>query len=367
MPRHLVLLALLAGCSTQEAQPPAPSPPPEPVAAPRPRGVVLIIGDGTATSHLSAAQVHKGAPIAWHRFDVLGLQTTSSADHLLTDSAAAATALATGHKTNNGHVGVDPAGAPLQSVLHAAEARGLATGVVVTSRVTHATPAAFVAHQPDREDEEAIANDFLAVELDVVIGGGRDRFDQRADGQQLSQALTGRGVHVVDGLDAILASDKLPLYGFIAPGKPPKVMEGRAGQLAQTSTHAFKLLSADPEGFFLLVEGSQVDWAGHDNDGPWMLEELLDLDQTVAAVLDAAGSRDDVLVIATGDHETGGVDLLDAEDDPKRMRLAWNTDDHSATMVPVFAKGPGAERFGGLYDNTDIARRIAELLELTLP
>lgn len=355
-----LLAALLAGCPAPAPPAPAPSPTPPP----GPRGVVLIIGDGTATSQLSAGQVHKGAPLAYARFDVLGLQTTSSADHLLTDSAAAATAIATGHKTRNGYVGVDPDGAPLRSILHAAEDRGLATGVVVTSRVTHATPASFIAHQPDRRDEEAIARDFLAVDLDLVIGGGRDKFDRRADGERLTEQLTGRGVTVLDGLDAVLAASTLPLYGFVHHGAPPKVTEGRKGELPATAAHALRLLAAQPNGFFLLIEGSQVDWAGHDNDGPWMLEELLDLDDTVAAVLDAAGALGDVLVIATGDHETGGFDLLATEEEPLKLTFGWNTDDHSATMVPVFAKGPGAERFGGMYDNTDIARRIAELLRL---
>ncbi len=361
------MLGAWLGCTGAKQAEVAPSELLTPTPRSTPRGVVLVIGDGMGLAQLSAADHALQMPLAVADFDHVGLQRTGSSTHAVTDSAASATAMASGQRTKNGAVGVDADDQPLTSVLHLAEAKGLSTGVVATSTLTHATPAAFVAHHPVRYEEQAIAADFLDVQLEVAIGGGRTHFDEREDGRVLTDELSKAGVTVVNGIDAITTVDAPPLYGFLGGKDPGKAGEGREGQLHRAAVHAFDLLAANEAGFFLMVEGSQVDWAGHANDATWLLEEMADLNLAVDGLQQRAAARGDVLMVVTADHETGGLSLLPAEGDPQGTRLTFATDGHSAAMVPVFATGPGSEAFSGIYDNTEIAERIAAALGLELP
>ncbi len=331
--------------------------------AARPRNVVLVIGDGYGLSQITAARVARGGPLALERFAVVGLQQTWSANALVTDSAASATAMAAGVKTDNGVIGMAPDGRAVPSVLHRAEAAGWATGVVATSRITHATPAAFVAHQPDRHEEEAIAADFLDVELEVMIGGGADRFSAREDGRDLLAELQSAGVAVVRSAEAAAAVPvEQRLAWFIAEGKPERARERPPHQLGDAAELAIARLQADPEGFLLVLEGSQIDWGGHYNHTPWMLTEALELDEAIGRVLDATAAAGDTLVVVTADHETGGFALHDGDLATGEVVGRYVSHRHTATMVPVFATGPGAEAFAGVYDNTALHDRLVELL-----
>ncbi len=329
-----------------------------------PRNIVLVIGDGMGLAQISAAHSLR-SQLALGRFPVIGLVATASADELVTDSAAAATALASGHKTRNQAIGIDPAGRPLPNLVERARARGMATGLVVTSRITHATPAAFVAHVPHRREETRIAEQLANSGVELLFGGGRDMFlprlqgGQRKDGKNLLQRLA-RSHHLANDAKSFARLDSLPAVALLAMQALP-----RAGQrpvpLAQMTTKALELLARDEDGFFLMVEGSQIDWAGHRNDARWVVQETLDLDSTVAHVLDFAQRDGNTLVLVTADHETGGL-ALEGRASEQELEIDFTTHGHTASLVPLFAFGPGATLFAGILDNTDIGQRLLELI-----
>ncbi len=341
----LILTGLLA--TAPAAEPPA-----------VPRHVVFVIADGMGLTQISAARARKGTPMFWETAEAVGLQSTWSTE-LVTDSAAGATAMACGIKTDNGRIGQAPDGTPCTTLMEEAITAGRGTGVVVTSRVTHATPASFLAHHPSRRDEPAIARQVLGVPVDVLIGGGRDMFP--ADKHALA-IWRERKVTVFDGTANILAHDKTPLIGFTFEGSPPPAAQ--RGPTAPLALHALNLIDDDPQGAFLLVEASQVDWGGHANQAAWVMDEIDDLDDLLRAVVKAGG--DDTLVVLTADHETGGLSLLGGSRTGGPVQTQFATDHHSAAYVPVYAWGPGAAAFTGVYDNTDLHAKLRAALGLGL-
>jgi alkaline phosphatase len=249
----------------------------------------------------------------------------------------------------------------VNSILHQAEAEGLATGLVATAAITHATPAAFIAHEPSRNNYEAIAADFLDTEIDVFIGGGRDHFAEREDGRNLLEELKVKGYEVVldpEALDEVeagkLAASLAPIH--IAPASE------RGDMLEKATTTAMRLLSANPEGFFLMIEGSQVDWGGHAGSTVRVVEEMLDFDRALGLVLAYAALDGETLVVVTSDHETGGMAILEGDETSGRVKAAFSTGGHTGLMVPVFAYGPGAGAFTGYMDNTELNRRLRAAL-----
>lgn len=362
--RFAVLFAL-QGCVIPRTW--TPEGPPHAVGAPlapvvgAPRNVVLVIGDGMGLSQVSAGRLANGGALNLDRFPVTGLVDTTSASGAITDSAAGATAYATGVRTHNGLVGVDATGEPVETLVEWAAGRGMATGLVATSRITHATPASFAAHVPDRGAEEAIATQMAEAPVDLMIGGGRDRFapESRSDGTDLLAVLQASGRAVVTGLDDA-RSASLPLVALL----DEKALAGaprRGPVLADAAALAVEKLASDPDGFFLMVEGSQIDWAGHVNHVPWLVEEVLDLDRALAPILAFAEARGDTLVLVTADHETGGLALKHAEAG-ERVTGRFVTHHHTAPMVPLYAYGPGAEAFSGTYANTGVHARILSAL-----
>lgn len=334
----------------------------------QPRRVILLIGDGMGTSQLTAAQVLLGQ-LEVAACPVVGLVTTHSANALVTDSAAAGTALATGTKTNNGTIALSPDGQRLTTALEVAEAGGKATGLVASCSLTHATPASFAAHVPNRKDDQSIAAQMATSGVDVLFGGGWAWFAPRGtDGSKRSDdadplaQLRQRMPIVRDG-QALAALDQVDAAaGFFADGHPPAA-DRRNPDLASLTTKALAILDRDPDGFFLMVEGSQIDWAGHSNDADHLLAELQDFDAAVGVALAYARAHDDTLVVVTADHETGGFALLDGDAAKRQVgKTAFATKKHSAAMVPLFALGPGSQRFAGLLDNTDVGRRLIDLL-----
>lgn len=335
------------------------------LAKPRPiaRNVILVIGDGMGLAQVTAGLVAGGGSLALEEFPVVGLSKTFSSRQLVTDSAAAATALSCGVKTLNGAIGVDSKGRRVASLVELARRRGMRTGLVVTSSLTHATPAAFYAHQGSRTNEGAIAIDLVSSGLDLFIGGGRRFIDTRTDGCDLVADLKAAGYQVVDD-PAGLASAKGPLLaGLVAEGDLPAITHGRGTFLPDSTGIALARLPG-PKGFFLMVEGSQVDFGGHDHDAPRAAAEVLDLDQAVARALDFARRDRGTLVVVTADHETGGLCLTGGSIEANRLEASFGTKGHTATMVPVFAFGPGAESFAGIYENTGVFDRIRAALGL---
>jgi len=326
--------------------------------SPEIKNVILMIGDGMGLPGVYAAMTVSGNPLNIERCKIIGLQKTYSANNYITDSGASGTAMATGFKTKNGAIGVDTAGNHVKSILEIAEENGLSTGLVSTSAITHATPASFIAHQSSRGSYENIASDILKTDIDVFIGGGYDHFAKRKDKLNLIDTLKFRGYEVETVLSAILNSSSLKLAGLTAPVQNPYRLKGRGDMLPASSGKAIEILSKNPKGFFLMIEGSQIDWAAHDQRADTVVDETLDFDKAVGVALDFAEKEGHTLVIVTADHETGGVTIVGGNRTARTVKLNFSTKNHTAVMVPVYAYGPGAEEFTGIYDNTDIFKKI---------
>lgn len=349
--RVLLFPALLIACVFSAVAEPAKSP----------KNVILMIGDGMGLAQLQSGAVAKKAPLELEKFRSIGFAKTHSADNFVTDSAAAGTALATGHKTNNGMIGQDPSGKAVNSLLTLARNKGLATGLVVTKDITDATPAAFVAHQPSRKMAEEIAADLVESGVDVFVGGGRKRFDKREDGRDLIRELKQKNYKVVSGTDEIEKITSGKVAGFVSTER----WHGReTDQLKRTTVAALRILEKNPKGFFLMVEGSQIDSAGHDNKIEDVMGEMMDFDKAIGAALAFAEKNPDTLIVVTADHETGGLTLRDGSLKEGTIHARFSTGGHTGVMVPVFAYGPGAEEFAGIYENTDIFQKVKRLLHL---
>ncbi len=323
----------------------------------KPKNIILLIGDGMGLSQVSAVQFYNENPTNFERFSVIGLSKTSSSSDVITDSAASATAFASGIKTYNGAVGMTPDTLAIETIIEQISPKGISTGLISTSSITHATPACFYAHVKNRRMEEDIAHFLVNSEVDFFAGGGLKFFNDREDGNDLLKLLKENNfkvhtrelpTHTSKKKQAILLSKK----GM------PKMVEGRGDFLPEATQLALDYLSKNKEGFFLMIEGSQIDWGGHANDADYLITELLDFDKTLGVALDFAKQDGETLVIVTADHETGGFTLASDNGDYNKIKPVFSTGGHSATMVPVFAEGPGSEKFGGIYENTSIYEKI---------
>jgi alkaline phosphatase len=326
----------------------------------KPKNIILMIGDGMGIAQTYAGYTANKNNLHLFQFPYSGFIRTESIDKYITDSAAGATAFSTGKKSYNGAIGVTPDSVAQETILETAEKNDLATGLVATCRITHATPAAFVAHQSSRNMYQAIAKDFLNTDVDVFIGGGYNDFAKRDDGTNLIDQLEQNGYLVLDAPDAIESANGDKIAGLLYPEHPPKMAEGRGEMLRKASAKALEVLSKNENGFFLMIEGSQIDWGGHDNSTEYITREMLDFDQTVGDILDFALQEGETLVIVTADHETGGFTLTGGDPEKGYVEGSFTTGYHTAVAVPVYAFGPGAENFKGFYDNTGIYHKMME-------
>ncbi|MCP3850438.1 MAG: alkaline phosphatase [Gammaproteobacteria bacterium] len=327
-----------------------------------PKNIILFIGDGMGIAHLTAGKIIKGS-LNLEEFKHIGLLMTHSQDALVTDSAASATAMATGYKTRNGFISLSSEGTALKTVVEYAKEQDKATGIVVTSSITHATPAAFATHVNDRDKETIIAEQLAQSGVDVLLGGGWSFFvpntvagSQRPDHRDLLADMR-QSTHVVmTKKEFKTLSDVDSLVGLFAREGLPKV-EQRQPSLSDMTQKAIEILSKNKKGFFLMVEGSQIDWAGHKNNESYLISEMVDFDNTIGVALAFAKENTDTLVVVTSDHETGGFAIHDGS---VQQRVMTKTDftrtSHTAEMVPVFSYGPGALEFSGIADNTKIGK-----------
>lgn len=336
---------------------------PEPVKTPK--NIILMIGDGMGLTQVTAGLYAQPEGLYLERFPATGLIKTHSAKNLITDSAAGATAFACGCKTYNGAIGMTAQKKPCYTILEEAEAFGLATGLVTSSSITHATPAAFIAHTRDRTYMEEIAAYFLKTNIDLFVGGGMRYFTDRAtDSRNLIRELVEKGYVIGDFSQKPLAQyspdPQQSFAWFSALKEPESVVDGRDYlPLAARLAPEFLARRSD-KGFFLMIEGAQIDWACHSNKDTMAVQEMLDFDRAIGEVLRFAEQDGNTLVIVTADHETGGMALLRGAD-KKSLKIKFTTDYHTPALVPVFAYGPGAEQFNGLYDNTEIYFKMRAL------
>ena len=329
----------------------------------QPKNIILMIGDGMGLAHVYSAMTANGGHLYLENFKNIGFSKTYSSDNYITDSAAGGTALSTGVKTYNGAIGVDPDKKPVPNIRELAEKKGLKTGLVSTSAITHATPASFIAHVSSRSSYEDIASDFLKTNIDVFIGGGIKNFEERKDGKNLSKELKDKGYHVLYNIDDIQKVKSGKLAGFTAQEHDAPMPE-RGEVLVPATQTAINLLSQNKKGFFLMVEGSEIDFLAHENKTPGVVLETLDFDRAIGAALKFAAANRETLIIVTADHETGGMTLNDGDYKKGSLTGKFTTGGHTGTAVPIYAFGPGAEQFTGFMENTDIAKKMMKLLNL---
>ncbi len=333
----------------------------------KPKNVILLIGDGMGLPQITGAMYMNNNKTIFERFKNIGFHKSHSADNLVTDSGAGATAFASGVKTYNGAIGVNAQKEFVPTLLEMAEQKGMATGLVATSSITHATPAAFIAHVTGREDTESIALSFLNTEIDIFIGGGLDDFERRVDQRNLVTELKTKGYEISSffqtSIDALDISTNKNVGYFTANAEPLPVREGR-DYLPKATMKSLEFLNTrSPHGFFIMIEGSQIDWAGHANDANYVITEMHEFEKVIEQALDYAKRDKTTLVVVTADHETGGF-AVNPGSKLNEIEVAFTTKGHTALMIPVFAIGPGSELFRGIYENTDIYFKIKKLLGL---
>lgn len=370
-------LALSAGVADSHAH--RTTPRGEPPTDGEVRNVLLLIVDGAGAGAWAAAHLARD-DLAVGRMPVAGMMHTPSGSDRVTDSAAGATVLATGERVTNRTVGVaaacpvpvgrenvsgewPPECERLPGWFAAAAENGKARGIVTTTSVVDATPAAFIAHSPSRYWLDAIAEQYASADLDVLMGGGSQYFsaETRTDGRDLLTTMCSRAdcVTTQDALEAYSPTSR-PLIGLFAPADLDAV-EPRPTHLPDMVRAALSRLERAPNGFVAMFESESVDNATHSHaDLETVTKHMLEFDDAVAVALDFADRVPGTLVIVTSDHETGGLSLAKEGDD---VDLRYTTGGHTAAWVPLFAAGPGAERFGGLRGSDEIGRELWNIVD----
>lgn len=322
-----------------------------------PRNIILLIGDGMGLTQLSAADLVNGG-LSISKMMYCGFQRTQPRGSYITDSAGAGSALATGVKSNNRHISSDEAGNPHTSLTEIMISKGKLCGIVTNGNIADATPAAFYAHATERDDSDLITSWLLRTKLNFLAGSGEDVILNRKDNLNLKSELMKRYNY------------SNSLKKDLTPYKPAIIIDESLGKaatnetlqlLAITTTKAIKHLE-NKQGFFLVVEGAKIDYAGHANSFPNSIIETLAFDLAVQEALKFADTNGETLVIVTGDHETGGLSIIDGNAEQGRITGVYSSDDHTPVFLPVFAYGPGAGAFIGTYNNTDIFRLLTKLL-----
>ena len=339
--------------------------------APVARNAILFIGDGMGVGIVSAASDlldHPGSRPAMIDTPHVALVRSWVADNLAPDSASTGTAMATGFKTRTKAVGVLEDGRVVRNVFEVARDLGRATGVVTTSGVVDATPATFTVHVDWRDDYHLIFEQMLASGTDLLIGGDWTHFTKAKKNQTYLDLLARaeelgheHGYQVIRDPSSI-ATAELPLLALFPPR--PTGGNSHGPQLAATSLRAIELLRENPEGYLLLVECEIIDEFGHLNNIEEVMKGMRELNDAVEAVLEAIGGDGETLVVVTADHDTGALAVVDGDYGEGRATVRWATGEHSSQWLPLFAFGPGAERFTGVLDNTEVGQLIAQVLGL---
>ncbi|MCF0212129.1 MAG: alkaline phosphatase [Bacteroidales bacterium] len=334
--------------------------------AQKPKNVIFIVGDGMGTAQVYSSIVAKGEGSQFLRFPVTGFSRTYCLDRYTTDSGAGGTALMTGHKVNYHAIALSPEGVEWPSFLKVAhDELGKKTGIVVTCSPLDATPASTYGHVPERSQWDTLSMQMAQCCHDVIIGGDRKSFQpkHRKDGKAPIDTLERRGYTMVYSQDDLYAQDASRLCALLTDDWDAGNAEKRNNWLAPSAEKAINILNRNEQGFVMMIEGSQIDWACHANNFDAMLMELNEFELMLAKVLDFAEKDGNTLVVVTADHETGGLTLNKGDIDAhETTEHHYTTTNHTGVMVPVFAYGPGAERFAGIQQNTDFFNKILDLL-----
>lgn len=368
---------------------------------PQVKNIIYLIGDGMGFGAVSSLLLSEDSVTGFEQAPVIGLSETCSANNYVTDSPAGGTALACGIRTKNGYLGVDPEGKPLTSILRKAQAMGKRSGIVVNTVLTEATPAAFYAGVTSRSMSFDIAKQFTESGVDVAIGAGLEPFIKRPDSLDLTATLINKGYDVHLDWKTVLGTTSKKFVGILPMGDVHRRNESGnttagaadgaevclAAKLAASSEEngdttrlseptvylekatakALEVLSNDNrQGFFLMIESAIIDGYGHNNDSEGMIEEMKEFDNTLRQLVAYVNQHPETLLVVTADHETGGTGVSYKSYEvgsTTPVQLSFSTKGHTGTVVPVFAYGAGAEAFAGIMKNTDLPKKMEELMK----
>ena len=338
----------------------------------QPLSIILMIGDGMGLPQISTAFYFGSENSNFERFKNIGFHKSSSTSHWITDSAAGATAFSIGEKTYKRAIGVSKDTLAKETILQRLQKKGYQTGLVSLTSITHATPASFYAHVKDRDMHEDIAEQLVSSNIDFLAGGGKKYFNKRSDGLDLFEELKDKAYHLDTLSLSTTQRSKKNAFIISDDGLPSKI-EGRGDFLKEATEKALSYFDSSDKPFFMMIEGSYIDWGGHDENAEMVITEVQDFDRTLGTVLDYVEKHPNTLVIVTADHETGGVSIGKFYDTdevtgkkkevPQRVGVYFNTDQHSGELIPVFAKGKGAENFQGIYENSMIYHHIFRAID----
>lgn len=332
------------------------------------KNVILIIGDGMGLGAAASWMINQNyEPTCFDRAQYAAVVKTYSANNRTTDSAAAATAIATGHKTNNSMLGMLPDGSKPASIAELAKEKGLSTGIVVTSYVLDATPGGFFAHVKNRSDRKDIAEDLIRFRPDVIVGGGGKYFtSEKYTPVNLLDKAVSEGFTYVKTPEEFYSTWTTPVLGLLDESKEIEEAEINSDLLGDLADHTYEILEKNKKGFFAMIEGSHIDHAAHANNTEMVLWWMEEFDKLVNSAFDYADTHKGTLVIVAADHETGGVTLVPGSNDFTKgesgVTVKYSVTSHTASPVILYAYGASAWKFGGVIDNTDIFKRIKSVL-----
>lgn len=366
---------------------------------PQVKNVIYLIGDGMGFGAVTSLLLAEDSVTGFEQAPVIGLNETCSANNYVTDSPAGGTALAAGVRTKNGYCGLDPEGNRMTTILHKAQAMGKKTGIVVNTTLTEATPAAFYAGVTSRRMTYEIAEQFTVSGVDVAIGSGLDHFISRPDSLDLTATLIDNGYDVYLNWSAVLNTPSDKFIGILPMADVHRQESGRkeagaaaghevclAARLAsasedagasdlseptvylqKASAKALETLSRDNDnGYFLMIESALIDGYGHNNDSEGMIAEMKEFDALLRQLVVYVDQHPETLLVVTADHETGGTWLNYTGYEvggSSPVAMSYSTRGHSGVVVPIFAYGEGAEAFAGVMKNTDIPKKIEQLMK----
>ena len=327
----------------------------------KPPNIIMMIGDGMGISAISSGMYSNNNYTSLERSEYIGLLKTHSLDNLVTDSAASGTAMSSGVKTYNRTVGLDGNLSSVKSILEICRDRGYTTAIVATSTIVHATPASYYSKVKSRYQYDEIASQLSKSNINFFVGGGEKYFNDRVDGRNLINEMD--DYFFANSLESFknINSNKIGYLTYY--DEPVGKHEGREPSLEDIAQITIQKLKSFDNPFFLLVEGSQIDWGGHDNDSEHLISEMLEFDKTIETVFNFANKDKNTLVVITADHETGGAAIVDGNLEESFVKIKYVSGDHTATMVPIFSLGPYSSLFKGVYDNTEIFDKLEAIIK----